>query len=91
MDRLVNLTGRLIVYAGTPGEDIPQAEEIRRAMGVTVELSRRFNLAEMLPLPELSSTRYCLAKPGEAYIVYAPSSGKVKLNLRNARGDLKFK
>ena len=90
MDRLVDLTGRLLVYTGIHGEDIPQAEEIRKAMGVTFELSRRFNLAEMLPLPEPSSTRYCLANTGEAYIVYSPSSGGVKVDLRDAKGDLKF-
>jgi len=44
----------------------------------------------MLPLPELSSTHHCLAKPGEAYIVYAPSSGGVKVDLQGAKGDFKF-
>jgi len=49
----------------TPAEDIPQAKEIWKTSGNTVQISKRFNIAEMLPLPNLASTRYCLAKPGE--------------------------
>ena len=91
MDWIVNLTNQTVTWAGvTPAEDIPQAEEIRKAMCNTVQISKRFNIAEMLPLPDLASTRYCLAKPGETYIIYIPSSGEVKVDLRSARGRLKL-
>lgn len=90
MDRIVDLTNRIVTWAGlTPAEDIPHAEEIRKAMGNTVKLSRRFNLAEMLPMPELASTGYCLAKLGEVYVVYAPSSMEVKVDLRRVDGVLR--
>ena len=91
MDRIVNLTNQTVTWAGvTPAEDILQAEEIRKTMGSTVQISKRFNIAEMLPLPDLASTRYCLAKPGETYIIYIPSGGEVKVDLRSARGRLKL-
>lgn len=89
MDRIVDLTDRTITWAGkTPSEDIPKAEEIRKAMGLTIRVAKRFNLAEMLPLPDLASTRYCLAKPGEAYIIYIyePLNGEVRVDLRGMTG-----
>lgn len=90
MDRIVSLSHRTITWAGiSPAEDIPQAEEIRWAMGNTAKLAARFNLANMLPLPELASTRYCLAKPGEAYIIYSPLDLEIKVDLQNAYGKLK--
>lgn len=90
MDRIVGLNNRTVTWAGlTPAEDIPRAEEIRRAMGNTVKVVRRFNLAEMLPLPGLASTGYCLAKPGDVYVVYLPSGGGVEVDLRSVCGELK--
>lgn len=90
MDRIVELTNKVITWAGiAPAEDIPQAEELRKAMGNTLCLAQRFNLADMLPLPELSSSRYCLANPEKVYIVYIPYGGEVKVDLRNTKGKLK--
>ncbi|MEM2960830.1 MAG: DUF6298 domain-containing protein [Candidatus Bathyarchaeia archaeon] len=90
MDRMVGLSHRTITWAGiSPAEDIPQAEEIRRAMGNTIKLAARFNLANMLPLPDLASTRYCLANPGEAYIVYSPSNAEIKVDLQNVCGKFR--
>ncbi|MBS7610336.1 hypothetical protein KEJ19_07255 [Candidatus Bathyarchaeota archaeon] len=89
MDRIVDLTDRTITWAGKArAEDIPKAEEIRKAMGLTIQLAKRFNLAEMLPLPDLASTRYCLAKPREAYIIYTyDSNGEVRVDLHNVTGE----
>ncbi|MEM2428821.1 MAG: putative collagen-binding domain-containing protein, partial [Candidatus Bathyarchaeia archaeon] len=70
-------------------DDIPYAEEIRRAMGNTRRIARRFNLVEMLPMPDLASTKYCLAKPGYVYVVYLPSGGEVEVDLRSVDGELK--
>jgi hypothetical protein len=41
----------------------------------------------MIPLGAISSTRYCLAKPGDEYLVYFPDSGDANLDLRGAPGN----
>jgi hypothetical protein len=89
MDRIVALTSKIVTWAGRKGEDIPGAEEIRKAMGVTRKVAERVNLATMLPLPDLASTRYCLAEPGKQYIVYVPNGGEVTVNLTDAKGKFK--
>ncbi|MGQ9520249.1 MAG: putative collagen-binding domain-containing protein [Candidatus Fervidibacter sp.] len=43
----------------------------------------------MHPLPELASTKYCLANPGSEYIVYLPQGGEAMVDLSSVRGDLK--
>ena len=67
--------------------DYPDWEPTRRAMGDTLRYARRMNLAPMTPRPELASTRYCLANPGQEYLVYLPDGGSVTLNLLGAAGD----
>lgn len=61
--------------------DYPDWEPTRRAMGDTRRYAERMNLASMLPHPELVSSRYCLADPGEEYLVYLPEGGPVTLDL----------
>ena len=56
----------------------------RAAMGQTRRLADRLNLATMVPHPELASTRYCLADPGQAYVVYLPRGGDVTADLSAA-------
>ncbi len=80
MDRIAFLTGNA-------GGEIPGAEEIRKAMGVTLSVSKRINLAKMVPLNEVSSTGYCLANPGEEYLVYLPEGGEAKVDLTQAKGS----
>ncbi len=63
----------------------PQWEPIRRNLGHALRLSRRWNLAAMVPQDRLASTRYCLADPGNSYAVYLPSRGKVTVDLRHAK------
>jgi hypothetical protein len=46
------------------------------------------DLAAMTPQDDLASTRYCLADPGHAYVVYIPNGGKVKLALAAAKSRL---
>lgn len=58
---------------------------VRQALGVTHKLARRIDLARMTPSPELSSTKYCLAAPGQEYLVYQPESGEFSLNLTAER------
>ena len=47
-------------------------EEIRQAMGMTLAYAKRMDLSAMKPRGELTSSGYCLAKPGEEYLVYIP-------------------
>jgi hypothetical protein len=58
----------------------------RAAMGQTRRLAERLNLAKLVPHPELASTRYCLANPGEEYVVYLPEGGEASVNLSTAPG-----
>jgi hypothetical protein len=41
-------------------------------MGHTLAYANRMNLAAMAPHSELASSKYCLANPGEEYLVYLP-------------------
>ena len=67
--------------------DYPDWEPIRRALVDTRRYAEKMNLAVMTPRPELVSTRYCLANPGEEYLVYLPEGGSVTLNVCGARGN----
>ena len=66
----------------------PRWEPVRRSMGYTLAYARRMNLAATRPLPELSSTNYCLASPGHEYLVYLPSGGAAVVDLSEASGEL---
>lgn len=46
----------------------------RQAMGDTRQYTLRMNLAAISPQSSLSSTGYCLANPGNEYLVYQPTS-----------------
>jgi hypothetical protein len=72
------------VLAKGPPEDW---EPLRSAMGHTRRLAHRVNLAAMKPRPELASTKYCLAQPGAAYIVYLPEEGEATVDLSEAKGS----
>ncbi|HEU0209496.1 MAG TPA: hypothetical protein VFQ78_11015 [Candidatus Udaeobacter sp.] len=47
-------------------------ESVRQAMGMTLAYAKRMNLAAATPHGELSSSGFCLANPGEEYLVYVP-------------------
>lgn len=47
---------------------------IRKNMGYTSAYAKRANISDMIPRNGLSSTDYCLAKEGEKYIIYQPST-----------------
>ena len=46
------------------------------------------NLAEMVPHGELASTDYCLANPGQEYLVYLPEGGEVTVDLSGEHGRI---
>jgi hypothetical protein len=52
--------------------DDPKWESARRAMGHTLAYANRMSLAAMTPRDNLASSGYCLANPGEEYLVYLP-------------------
>jgi hypothetical protein len=58
-------------------------------MGVARNIAEKINLAEMQPLPDIASTRYCLANPGREYVVYLPEGNEVTVDLSPAKGTLK--
>jgi hypothetical protein len=66
---------------GVVRPDDKSREPIRRAVGNTLAYAGRLNLAQMTPQGILSSTGYCLAKPGSEYLVYQSESGKFSVSL----------
>jgi len=70
--------------------DYPDWAPTRQAMGDTRRYADRMDLAKMLPRPDLCSTRYCLANPGEEYLVYLPEGGLVTLDLCSAPARSRF-
>ncbi|MEX2141363.1 MAG: DUF6298 domain-containing protein [Pirellulales bacterium] len=53
----------------------------RNAMGQTRHYAERMNLATMTPRDALSSTKYCLADPGNEYLAYQPRDGVFTVEL----------
>jgi hypothetical protein len=51
-------------------------EPLRTALGHARRLAERVNLAAMPPYNDLASTGYCLADPGQEYLIYQPKSGE---------------
>ncbi len=62
----------------------PDYEPLRVNLGYILEYSRRIDLNRAVPLPELASSRYCLATPGEAYLVFLPEGGTAEVDLSAA-------
>jgi hypothetical protein len=62
-------------------------DAMRKAMGRTLAVANRVNLAAMTPRNELASTGYCLADPGKEYLVYLPRGGEATVDLSAASGQ----
>ncbi len=54
------------------------------------EAAERLDLARAVPAGGLSSTGYCLADPGRAYLVYQPEREGLVLNLEEVHGELEI-
>ena len=65
-------------------------EPVRRAMGYTREFAEKMDLGKMVPRKDLSSTHYCLANPGNEYLVYFSGGGPATLDLSDLHGKAKF-
>jgi hypothetical protein len=59
---------------GEPVLNEPQHERARVAMGQARRWADRLDLQRALPHEESASTGYCLANPGQEYLVYVPAS-----------------
>jgi hypothetical protein len=81
MDRIAALTG-------DARGDIPGAESVRKAMGLTRQIAEQTDMAVMVPRPELASTGYCLAHEGREYVIFLPGTRKVEVNLSVTRKPL---
>ena len=57
----------------------------RAAMGHTLRYARKMDLAAMTPHGDLTSTRYCLAAPGEEYLVYQAGEGPFQVQLSGSK------
>lgn len=55
-------------------QPLVNAEEVRVAMGDTLEYVQRIDLANIQSRPEMCSTTFCLVNPGRGYLVYFPPS-----------------
>ena len=66
--------------------DYPDWDLVRQNMGYTLNTAKKIDLNKMIPRSELSTTTYCLADEGEAYLVYLPEGGEAKIDLKNADG-----
>jgi hypothetical protein len=68
------------------GKPDPYWDTIRDAMGRTRAYATRMNLAAAVPHGELATSGYCLANPGQEYLVYLPKGGEVTVDLSAAAG-----
>jgi hypothetical protein len=59
---------------------------VRQNMGETMRFSKRIDLGKSLPMPEISSSGFCLVQPNESYISWLESGTYLTLNLRNTNG-----
>ncbi|MCI0540533.1 MAG: hypothetical protein L0Z50_35480, partial [Verrucomicrobiales bacterium] len=65
-----------------------QWDAVRRSLGQTRRLAERVDLARMTPTKDIASTKYCLAQPGVAYIVYLPDDCEVTVDLAAVTGPV---
>ncbi len=56
-----------------PEAESPEWENIRCNIGKSVEYAQKMDLSNMKPRPDLSSTKFCLAREGCEYIIYQQS------------------
>lgn len=67
----------------------PDYPPLRDNMGYINDLARRVDLKNMKPRADLTTTRYCLARPGYEYLVYFPHfTPKATIDLSAVTGEL---
>ena len=68
----------------TPKQPDPKWDATRDAMGAARHLSEQLDLSTMKPMPDLASSRFCLANPGRTWIVF--HTGGESLSVRTGPG-----
>ena len=66
----------------------PDYEPLRKTLGYIRDYAERLDLKNMVPRQDLSTTHYCLANPGQEYLIYFPEGGKATVNLADVKGDM---
>jgi hypothetical protein len=61
-------------------------DDLRRNMGYTRAYALRMNLNRAQPASALTTSRYCLADPGQTYLFFFPEGGDSGIDLRSAAG-----
>jgi hypothetical protein len=67
-----------------PGQVDASFDPLRKAMGCTRVYAEKMPLATMTPHDALTTTGYCLADPGTAYLVFLPDGGEATIDLTAA-------
>ena len=57
----------------SPDAEGPDWQRIRRNIGQTITYAAQMDLAHAAPRRDLASTGFCLAQPGEQYVIYQPA------------------
>jgi hypothetical protein len=70
------------------GQPDPYWDTLRQSMGQTLRYATRMDLAKMLPRGDLASSGFCLADPGQEYLVYLPKGGEATVDLSGSAGEL---
>jgi hypothetical protein len=66
----------------------PYWEPLRATLGQARHFAQRMDLVSAQPHPELASTSFCLASPGQQYLVYVPQGSEVTVDLSATQGEL---
>src|SRR2546423_6262628 len=83
-------------YDNSPGVSDPSYpgttdwEAIRKNLGYAREYAGKIDLTRAIPHPELAGTGYCLAIPGEQYLIYSPSGYGVTAHLESVSSSVTF-
>ena len=92
MDPYLDPTPWYVTDRNHPSGDTPDPywDTLRSAMGDARLYADRMNLADMTPENALSSTHYCLANPGQEYLVYQPGTGAFTVDLQPGAYDYEW-
>jgi hypothetical protein len=74
------------------GKD-PNWKAVRLNLGHTLRIAQRVQLAQLIPRPDLASTRYCLAGGLDGHwaaLAYLPNTRQLVLNTSEAEGQLEY-
>jgi len=87
--RKYQLRGRDEVYYSVVGSAMKPCGLLYGSLKILSGFMRSLPLGRMVPCPELSSGKVCLAEPGKQYVAYSPDGAAITLDLSRAEGRLK--